>query len=77
MAFRRRARDVHLSRFAFRQTPALCQAATRIRLERAKLTPAAAYIQAKREVERLRCTVDGVSSSVDLLTHGPDITLHA
>ena len=55
----------HASYFA--KTPALYQAATRKRLERAKDTPAAAYIQAKREVERLRRTVGGVFSSVDLL----------
>lgn len=51
----------------FAKTPQLYQPPTRKRLERAKDTPAAAYIQARREVERLRRVVSGVFSGVDLL----------
>ncbi len=49
------------------KTPQLYQPATRKRLERAREVPAAVYIQARREVERLRRLVPGVFSSVDLL----------
>lgn len=55
----------HASYFA--KTPQLYQPATRKRLERAKDTPAATYIQARREVERLRRAVGSVFSTVDLL----------
>ena len=51
----------------FAKTPQLYQPATRKRLQRASETSAAAYIQARREVERLRRAVRTVFSSVDLL----------
>jgi len=51
----------------FSRTPGLYQPATRKRLERAKDIPAATYVQARREVERLRRVVGGVFSAVDLL----------
>ncbi len=51
----------------FTQTPQLYQAMTRQRLEHAACISAADYVNARREMERLRRNADDVFSSVDLL----------
>ena len=51
----------------FTQTPQLYQAMTRQRLEQAASTSAADYVNARREMERLRWQADSAFSSVDLL----------
>jgi len=51
----------------FTQTPQLYQAMTRQRLEQAAGISAADYVNARREMERLRWNADDVFSSVDLL----------
>ena len=51
----------------YAKTPLLYQQATRKRLQRGGEAPAATYIQARREVERLRRVVPSIFSSVDLL----------
>jgi aspartyl-tRNA(Asn)/glutamyl-tRNA(Gln) amidotransferase subunit A len=51
----------------FTQTPQLYQAMTRQRLEQAAGISAADYVNARREMERLRWHADDVFSSVDLL----------
>jgi aspartyl-tRNA(Asn)/glutamyl-tRNA(Gln) amidotransferase subunit A len=76
-------RDVELPRYAtlpvvgaeayafhapyFTQTPQLYQPMTRRRLEAGSKVTAAAYIDARRELDRLRRAVTGVFSTVDLL----------
>jgi aspartyl-tRNA(Asn)/glutamyl-tRNA(Gln) amidotransferase subunit A len=51
----------------FTKTPQLYQPMTRQRLERASKVTAAAYIEGRRELERLRRAVAAVFSTVDLL----------
>ena len=51
----------------FTQTPQLYQAMTRQRLEQAAGVSAADYVNARREMERLRWNADNAFSSVDLL----------
>src|SRR5262249_13080888 len=51
----------------FSKTPELYQPMTRDRIARGERITAAAYIQGRREVDRLRRAVAGVFSSVDLL----------
>jgi aspartyl-tRNA(Asn)/glutamyl-tRNA(Gln) amidotransferase subunit A len=51
----------------FAQTPQLYQAMTRQRLEHAAAISAADYVNARREMERLRWNADDAFSSVDLL----------
>jgi len=51
----------------FTQTPQLYQAMTRQRLEQAAGISVADYVNARREMERLRWNADDVFSSVDLL----------
>ena len=51
----------------FTRTPQLYQAMTRQRLEQAAGISAADYVNARREMERLRWNADDVFSSVDLL----------
>lgn len=51
----------------FTQTPQLYQAMTRQRLERAAGISAADYVNARRDMERLRWKADNAFSSVDLL----------
>jgi aspartyl-tRNA(Asn)/glutamyl-tRNA(Gln) amidotransferase subunit A len=51
----------------FCRTPQLYQAMTRQRLERAAGISAADYVNARREMERLRWKADSAFSSVDLL----------
>jgi len=51
----------------FTQTPQLYQAMTRQRLEQASGISAADYVNARREMERLRWKADDAFSSVDLL----------
>jgi aspartyl-tRNA(Asn)/glutamyl-tRNA(Gln) amidotransferase subunit A len=50
-----------------RKTPELYQAETRQRIENGAAVTAEAYIQARRELERLRRSVGGVFTSIDLL----------
>jgi aspartyl-tRNA(Asn)/glutamyl-tRNA(Gln) amidotransferase subunit A len=51
----------------FTQTPELYQAMTRQRLEQAASISAADYVNARREMERLRWQADSAFSSIDLL----------
>ncbi len=51
----------------FSKTPDLYQPMTRQRLELGSAVPAAAYIEGRRELERLRRAVNAVFSTVDLL----------
>jgi aspartyl-tRNA(Asn)/glutamyl-tRNA(Gln) amidotransferase subunit A len=51
----------------FTKTPQLYQPTTRRRLELGSGVTAAAYIEGRRELDRLRRTVDAVFSTVDLL----------
>ncbi len=51
----------------FTKTPELYQSTTRQRLELGSAVPAAAYIEGRRELDRLRRAVSAVFSTVDLL----------
>jgi aspartyl-tRNA(Asn)/glutamyl-tRNA(Gln) amidotransferase subunit A len=51
----------------FTKTPELYQSTTRRRLELGSKVPAAAYIEGRRELDRLRRAVTAVFSTVDLL----------
>lgn len=51
----------------FSKTPELYQAMTRERLHQAASIPASAYVNARREMDRLRRQADSVFSAVDLL----------
>jgi aspartyl-tRNA(Asn)/glutamyl-tRNA(Gln) amidotransferase subunit A len=51
----------------FTKTPQLYQSATRRRLELSSAVPASAYIEGRRQLDRLRRAVTAVFSAVDLL----------
>lgn len=65
----------------FTQTPQLYQAMTRQRLQQAASISAADYVNARREMERLRWQADSAFSSIDLLvtptTAIPPITIES